>query len=174
MIRKFCSKSIVLLSVMFVLFFAGNASATNITTNATVVTAVTVLEVTPLDFGSFVAPVLAETITLDTTGVLTPGIISHLGGHNVGEASVAGHAIGDTVHVIVTGGTLTGSLGGNMTVRINCQGPVGVAGTVETFCDFTSTLGGTEIVTIGGELDVNAGQTSGVYTGNVTVTAGYY
>jgi len=153
-----------------------NASATPITTNATVVGVVTVAEVTPLDFGSF-APDSAtpQTITFNAGGTIgATGNIVLLGGEIGGVASTTGPTAGSTVQVVVLGG-LINSAGNSMTVQINCLGPgVGaVLGTLDGSCTFTS-AGGLENVQIGGVLAVGANQPAGAYTGTVTVTAGFF
>jgi len=173
MFKKMNFKAIVLSSVMFVLCFAVNASATPINTTATVVTSVTVAEVTPFNFGSFVPDTSIQTVTFNAGGTIgaTGGIVL-LGGEVGGVASTSGPSAADTVQVFVTGGLLT-SGGNNMTVAGNCMGPGGALGTNDGSCTFTS-AGGTENVQIGGVLTVGANQPTGVYTGTIEVTAGFF
>ena len=176
MFTKYHFKSIVLSSFLIVFGFAYNASATDINTSATVVTSVTVAEVTPLNFGTFVPAVGAETITFDAGGTISAPSITFLGGEIGGEASTSGPASGDTVIVFVTGTTLTNAGGPDMPIRGNCLGPNGGGlGTDNGFCTFGS-LGGLETVQIGAKLDVGAAavQTGGIYTGVLVVVAGFY
>ena len=173
MFGKIKCKSIVLASVLFVLCFAYNASATPINTSATVVTSVTVAEVTAFSFGSFVTDSSVQTVTFDAGGTISAsGGIVLVGGEIGGVASTTGPSNLDTVVVNVLGTTLTGP-GAPMTLEGNCMGPLGALGTYNGSCQFTS-AGGTENVQIGGRLTVGANQTSGVYTGTLAVTAGYY
>ncbi|MFQ6615031.1 MAG: DUF4402 domain-containing protein [Fidelibacterota bacterium] len=174
MLGKFCSKSISLLSVIFVLCFVGNASAVNITTNATVVSAVTVAEVTPLDFGSFVPDPVGDTITFNAGGTIAAGSGATvlLGGEVGGVASTNGPTLGSTVQVFVTGGNIASGVN-TMAVQVNCLGPGGALGTLDGSCTFTS-AGGLESVQIGGVLTVAPAQPAGAYTGFVSVTAGFF
>ncbi len=115
----------------------------------------------------------AQTITFDAGGTIsaTGGIVL-LGGEVGGVASTTGPSATDTVQVFVTGGLLT-SGGNNMTVRGNCRGPGGGLGGYDGSCTCTS-AGGTENVEIGGDLAVGANQPSGLYTGTIEVTAGFF
>lgn len=173
MLRKFNCKSILLSSIMFVLCFAYNASATDINTSATVVSSVTVAEVTPFNFGSFVPDTSIQTVSFDAGGTIgaTGGIVL-LGGEVGGVASTSGPTAGTTVQVFVTGTTLTSGLN-SMALVGNCMGPGGALGTDNGSCTFTS-AGGVENVQIGGKLTVGANQPTGVYTGVLAVTAGFF
>jgi uncharacterized protein DUF4402 len=175
MLRKFCSKSIVLSNIMFVLCFVCNASAATFTTNATVVGSVTVAEVTPLDFGSFVPDPGGDTITFNAGGTISAaGASVLLGGEIGGVVSTNNQAITDNVQVFVTGGLIT-SGGNNMTVQLNCMGPnAGVLGTLDGSCTFVSPAGSPDNVQIGGVLTYGAAQPAGAYTGLLTVTAGFF
>ncbi len=161
-------------SIIFILGFAYYASATPINTSATVVTSVTVAEVTPFNFGSFTVGVVGGVLTFDAGGTISAAPdITHLGGEVGGVASTTGPSASDTVQVFVTGTTLTG-IGPAMPIVGNCKGP-GAAplGADNGSCTFTS-AGGVENVQIGGKLTVGASQTPGLYSGTIEVTAGFF
>lgn len=173
MFEKIKYKAIVFSSVFFVLCFAYNVSATPITTSASVVTAVTVTEVTALNFGLFVTDTTLQTITFEPGGTISgSGAIVLVGGDVMGVASTSGPSLNDTVVVNVLGTVLTGP-GLDMPLEGICQGPGGALGTYNGSCNFVSG-GGTENVQIGGRLTVNPNQTGGLYTGTLAVVAGYY
>jgi len=174
MFEKIKCKSIVLSSIIFILGFAYYASATPINTSATVITSVTVAEVTPLNFGSFTVGVAGGVLTFDAGGTISADPdITHLGGEVGGVASTTGPSASDTVLVFVTGTTLTGPAP-PMVIVGNCKGP-GAAplGTDNGSCTFTS-AGGVENVQIGGKLTVGASQPPGLYSGTIEVTAGFF
>lgn len=174
MFGKFNYKSIVLSSVMFVLCFAYNASATDINTSATVVTSVAVAEVTQFNFGFFVPDTSIQTVSFDAGGTIsaTGGIVL-LGGEVPGVASTTGPSASDNVEVFVTGTTLDNGPN-SMAIVGNCKGPgAAVLGTDNGSCTFVSG-GGVENVQIGGKLTVGASQPTGVYNGVLAVTAGFY
>lgn len=174
MFEKIKFKAIVFFSVFFVLCFAYNVSATPINTSATVVTSVTVAEVTPFSFGAFVPDPAGDIVAFDAGGsISSAGTTVFVGGDVGGEASTTGPIIASFVEVFVVGTVLSGP-GLDMPLVGNCMGPNGgLLGTDNGSCTFTS-IGGVEIVQIGGKLTVGAGQTPGAYSGTIEVTAGYY
>lgn len=174
MFEKIKGKSIVFSSVLFVLCFAYNVSATPINTNASVVTSVTVAQLTAFSFGAFVPDPLGDTVSFDAGGSISAtGATVFLGGDVGGVASTTGPTIGTFVEVFVLGTTLTG-VGAPMPLVGNCMGPNGgLLGTDNGSCTFTS-AGGVENVQIGGKLTVGIAQAPGLYSGTIEVTAGYY
>jgi hypothetical protein len=176
MFEKIRYKSIVLSSVLFVLCFAYNASATPITTSAEVVGNITVTQVTALNFGQFSVGVAGGVIDFDAdaAAISASGDVLLIGGEAMGVAQLdtSGAGAGTPVTVTVTGATLT-SGGNTMTVDANCKGP-GAAplGADNSPCGFIST-GGADNVAIGGKLNVSANQPVGVYSGFIQVTAAF-
>lgn len=177
MFKKFNCKSILLSSLLAVLGFATNASATPINTTAEVVGNITVTEQTPLNFGQFTVGNVGGVITFDAGGVISaaPDILL-LGGETGGVARLdtTGTPVAALVTVTVTGTNLTNGAN-TMTIVGNCLGPVvnfGV-GADNGNCTFTSNQSATDDVQIGGKLTVGANQPTGVYTGTLEVTAAF-
>ena len=175
-LEKLKCKLIVLSSVLFVLCFAYNASATPINTSAEVVGNITVTELTPLNFGQFTVGVLGGVIDFDADGaaISAGGDVALIGGEIPGVARLdtTGTGIGAAVTVTVTG-TLLVSGGNNMTIVGNCQGPGGPLGADNGNCGFISNQSATDDVQIGGKLTVGASQPVGVYNGTLEVTAAF-
>lgn len=173
MFEKIKCKSIVLSSIIFVLCFAYNASAANITANAEIVGNISITPVAALDFGQFSSGITAGTVTLSTSGAIsssTPNIVL-LGGEITGIAQLntMGAGGGTPVTVTATGGNLTGP--GLMLLHPTCEGPGGIEGLPDLGCTFTATGSPTDLLILGGVLDVAANQPVGVYSGVITVTA---
>ena len=173
MFEKIKCKSIVLSSIIFVLCFAYNASAADITANAEIVGNISVTQVTPLDFGQFSSGISGGFVTYSTSGLIsssTPDIVL-LGGEITGIANLdtSGAGLGTPVTVTVTGGNLTGP--GLMQLHPTCEGPGGVEGAPDAGCTFTATGSPTDSLILGGVLTVAANQPVGTYTGVMVVTA---
>lgn len=168
------SLRIKLFSLFLVLFFVGNANATDINVTATVLTQVTVTEGTALNFGSFVVGATGGDITFDAgTAITAVADILLLGGEVGGIAELDTSALaGETITVTVTGTTLTGA-GTPMTLVGNCQGNGGALGADNGDCTFTSQNIAVDPVDIGGVLTVNGAQAAGVYTGILDVVANF-
>ncbi len=172
MFEKIKCKSIVLSSIIFVLCFAYNARAANITANAEIVGNISITPVAALDFGQFSSGITAGTVTLSTSGLIsasTPDIVL-LGNEITGIAFLDTSAAGlGLVTVTVTGTTLSGA--GSMDLHPTCEGPGGIEGPPDLGCTFTATGSPTDLLILGGVLDVAANQPVGVYSGVITVTA---
>jgi hypothetical protein len=173
MFRNF--KLSALSSVMFVLCFAYNASATPINTSAEVVGNITVTEQTPLNFGQFTVGIAGGVISFDAGTAISPGgDVLLLGGEigGVARLDTTGAGPATPVTVTVTGTTLA-SGGNTMPIVGNCLGPAGALGADNGACTFNSNNTATDDVQIGGKLSVGANQPSGVYTGTLEVTAAF-
>jgi hypothetical protein len=175
MFKKFYRKSFIITGFMFVFLLACNASATPITTTAEVVTAITVTEQTPLNFGRFSVGAVGGVVTFDAGGTVSvSGDVVHLGSEvgGVARLDTSGFAGGTPVTVSVTGTTLV-SGGNSMAVVGNCLGPAGVLGADNGSCTFSSNATTTDDVQIGGKLTVGGSQPVGVYSGTLEVVAAY-
>jgi len=173
MFKKF--KSIALSSVLFVVGFAYNASATPINTSAEVVGNITVTEQTPLNFGQFTVGIAGGVINFDAGSTISAGGDVLLLGGDVGGVArldTTGAGAATPVTVTVTGTTLA-SGGNTMPLVGNCLGPAGALGADNGSCTFSSNNTATDDVQIGGKLSVGANQPSGVYTGTLEVTAAF-
>ena len=167
-------KSIVSSSVMFVLCFAYNASATPINTSADILTSITVTEQTPLNFGQFTVGAVGGDLRFDAGGAINADPdITHLGGETGGVARLDTSGTGNVpITVTVTGTTLT-SGANTMNIAGNCRGFLGVLGADNGQCTYTSQQSATDDVQIGGVLTVGASQAPGNYTGTLEVVAGF-
>ena len=164
-------KSIILSSVMLVLFFAYNVSATPITTNARVVSSATVSAVDNLNFGLFSVGVVGCDITFNAGDIISADPdVTLLGSELGGEVTVGGTAIGDNVQVNLTATDLTGP--GTMTIVPDCQ-LQGAGAPTANLCTYVAT-GATDTVQVGGVLTVGASQPVGLYSGSIEVTAGFF
>lgn len=173
MFKKF--KSIALSSVLFVVGFAYNASATPINTSAEIVGNITVTEQTPLNFGQFTVGIAGGVISFDAGSIISAGGDVLLLGGDVGGVArldTTGAGALTPVTVTVTGTTLA-SGGNTMAIVGNCLGPAGVLGADNGNCTFISNNSATDDVQIGGKLTVGANQPTGVYTGTLEVTAAF-
>jgi len=173
MFKKF--KSIALFSVLFVVGFAYNASATPISTSAEVVGNITVTEQTPLNFGKFTVGIAGGVISFDAGSTISAGGDVLLLGGDVGGVArldTTGAGAATPVTVTVTGTTLA-SGGNTMPLVGNCLGPAGALGADNGSCTFSSNNTATDDVQIGGKLSVGANQPSGVYNGTLEVTAAF-
>ena len=174
MFEKIKCKSIVLSSIIFVLCFAYNASAADITANAEIVGNISVTPVAALDFGQFSSGISAGTVTFSTSGAISSSTLDIvlLGGEINGIANLdtTGAGAGTPVTVTVTGTTLTGA--GLMDLHPTCEGPGGLGeGLPDAGCNIIATGGASDSLILGGVLDVAAAQPVGTYSGVIVVTA---
>lgn len=167
---KFSAKIVAAALVASAAFVSLNASAVDGTANAdaTVVTALTVVENTRMNFGSFTNA--AGVISMDTTGSRMNGVPTALlggaAGGTAGQVTVNGSA-NATYTVSGTGGNLNAGGATNL-VLSNIAFADAAAGSVGTIG-----AGGTQVLKVGGDLDVPAGAPAGTYTGTYTVTVNY-
>lgn len=175
MFKEFNCKSIILSGCLMVLGFANHVSASPITTNATILTSITVSEQTPLDFGSFTVGVVGGNLRFDAGGAINPAPdITLLGGEQGGVARLdtSGGSTNAPVTVTVTGTTLTS--GANfMNIQGNCRGNGGALGADNGSCTYNSQDIAADDVQIGGVLAVGASQPAGTYSGTLEVVAGF-
>ena len=175
MFEKIKCKSIVLSSIIFVLCFAYNASATDINSTAEVLTNVSVTEITPLDFGQFSSGTLAGGVNFDAgSAISASGGVTLLGGEISGlaELDTTGKVAGTTVTVTTIATSLDDG-GNSMGLVANCFGPGGPVGGDNGNCTFSSSSAPAELVIIGGKLTVGANQPPGVYNGIISVIAAF-
>jgi hypothetical protein len=164
---KFFTFAVVMIAFTTTTFGQATATAT-----ATIVSPITIVRVTDMNFGNVVTSAVAGTV------VLTPAAVrSTTGGASIlaaqpGTVTAATFTVGGTA-AFTYAITLPGS------VTIDDAGP-GVAMTVNTFTSTptpTGTIGagGTQTLQVGATLNVGASQVGGVYTSAVpfTVTVNY-
>lgn len=165
--------------LFFFIAFLGlsvNANATNIVTDAVVLTAITVTAGVNLNFGTFSTNGLAETVSFPSdTGTIAAGAnVALLGGEVIGTADLdtlgAGAGAGTTITITLTATNLLN--GANfMILTPDCTGPGGVLGVGA--CTFLATPGAAETVSVGGSLAVGVAQVAGTYAGTVDVIASF-
>jgi len=134
------------------------------TSNARVITPLTVTATTALEFGNLAASANAGTI--DQAGSVTGGVTAVTGGATraPGVFTVAGEASASTPYTFTLPSTATLTSGANsMTATLSYA-----SGTSSR-----TLSSGSDTVTINGVLAVAANQASGAYTGTYTVTANY-
>jgi hypothetical protein len=168
-------KQIFKLSAFAIIMIAFTASAygqATATASATIVSPITILRVTDMDFGNVVTSAATGTVVLDPAGTR-----STTGGASIlvaqpGTVTAATFTVGGTA-----GFTYDISLPGSVTID---DPGLGAPMTVDTFTsDPTPTgtigAGGTETLSVGATLNVGANQVGGVYTSAApfTVTVNY-
>ena len=152
-------------STFLFLFFASSAFAASATgtSNARVVTPISVSATTALEFGSFASSGALGTIT--QAGVVTGGVTVLSAGatRTAGVFTVTGEASAGYTFTLPATATLT-SGANNMTANLSYASGTGSR---------TLSAGGTDNVTVNGVLSVAANQATGAYTGTYSVTAVY-
>ena len=178
MFKSIKFKVVLIASIFSVLVFVNNVSATQINTNANVLSELTVTTNNDLDFGSF-STIGADTILFPANGgISSGGNVTLLGGESIGLVTITSNAAPNASLVTVILSTITTltcfACGGTpMTLVPDCE-IVGGGGTQSlNECTFSSTATIDDQVQIGGSLSVNAVQNIGVYSGSIEVTAGY-
>jgi hypothetical protein len=127
-----------------------------------------------LEFGRIVASGVAGTVTVDAAGTAVDGGgATYVSGAAAGQCLLQGNiSTAYTVDYVVN--DLTGP-GANMTLtslesdNLNGDGPFSGLGTFTANLD----VNGEDTLSIGGTLNVGAGQVTGSYTGTVVVTVDY-
>lgn len=161
---------------------AQNTDNDDVAATATVVQAITVTAVETLDFGTFIAPVGAGSITIDSDA--TPDNSSTTDYSGIGGASFLVTAgtpgsvevvADDATAFSLTVGTITNLTGpgtdmaiSNVTIAGAAPGAAGVNAAVNTTDDVTA-----REFEVGADLAVAAGQAGGTYTGSVNIIATY-
>ncbi|HEY0054361.1 MAG TPA: DUF4402 domain-containing protein [Pedobacter sp.] len=154
--------------------FAQTGVNTTATASATIVTPISILKTTDLNFGNVAVNATAGTVLLDAIGgtpTTTPtgGVTLPTAAGNARTAAaftVSGQP-SYTYAITLPGSptTLTGASGGQMTVNLWTSLP-SATGTIGG--------GGTQTLYVGATLNVTGGQTSGLYTGApFTVSVNY-
>lgn len=157
--------------------FAANSNAADTaqaSSNATVITPITIASSSDLMFGSFAPATAAGTITVGTDGNRTAinAVESTIGGTpTAAHFDVTGQAEA-TYSIAITNSEL--SDGGINTMALttfnDLSGAGATSGKVETG---TLTLSGTQTIFVGGTLTVGADQVGGAYAGTIDVTVEY-
>ncbi len=144
---------------------ASSAFATDLTGNATaqIQQAISIVEDTPMAFGTVAVDGTAGTVTIDAAGAVTgPGGYSFSGSPAAGTFTATGDA-STAVTIGFTAGSLTGP-GAAMTLNNFTNDAGGSPATG---------AGGTLTFNVGADLLVNLAQVSGAYAGTYTVTVNY-
>lgn len=164
LIRKH-SAIIAAASLVGLAIFSGSVLATDLTANAsaTIVAPLSIVENTPMDFGSISADATnATNVTLDLVNTVTSA-------DGAGVVPASGAASGDF--------TVSGA--GNLAIAVSytagsLTGP-GAAMAVSGFTDNApaNLTAGTATFQVGADLAVGANQTAGAYSGTYTITVIY-
>ncbi len=138
------------------------------TANATIVAPITISANLTLEFGQIVTGIAASVVRIDTAGArsLVSGNASLAGGtFRAATFDITGEA-STTYAITLPGGaaTLTGTPSGTMTVDTWTSNPAATG---------TLSGGGTQTISVGGDLNIGASQAQGSYTGTYTVTVDY-
>jgi spore coat protein U-like protein len=161
------------LSVGALMSGPAQAVTDDLTVDAVIVEAITLdCGTTPLDFGNLDSAA-ASVVTVSSAGVRSATVPASLvagGTPNAGVCALDG-ADGLVVDLNIPDDTITD---GTDTLAISnfTVGGTAVAGGPNDF-DVTLQVGGSENLTIGGDLTLLGGEGAGVYTGTITVTATY-
>ena len=142
---------------------AANATVGSGTATANIVSAITITEDVPLNFGTIVPAASAGTVAIASGGGFTCNAPLTCSGTNAAGALHANGTANQAVS-IATGATATLNSGANS---------MGVASIAPSATTGTLSAAGQINFTVGGTLTVGASQAAGVYTGNYSVTVNY-
>jgi len=164
---KFFALTIALLAITISSFAQVSATAT---TTATIITPIAISKTIDMNFGNVaVSPTIAGTVVLTPAGTRTKtgGVTLPAVAGTVAAASFNVTGLGTSTYTITLPGTitLTGVPSGSMTVGTFVSNPSGTG----------ALTAGAQTLTVGGTLNVGAGQAAGVYsnTTDMTVTVNY-
>ena len=148
-----------------------SATVLGVSGSAVIAATMSIAKTSDLDFGIIAAPAGASTMVLSTAGARTGG---------GGAVAVSGGTVTNAVFTI--GGSANATYGVTFTPDPAVLSGPGVDMTVDTWTWLSATSGnatltlsgaGADTMTIGGTLQIGAGQTAGAYTGTFDVTVDY-
>lgn len=153
------------------------AATTNVNISAIVLAPIQVTQTRTLNFGSLTEGGIGTLkVAVDDTPTAGGGVTSIGGTIQAGGFKIQGSAGAAVTVTAPTKATITETVGGVATMTVNAfnlaePGPAGT--TAGTLTDTSLAAASVAGYRIGGTLNVGAGQTTGTYTGTVTVTANY-
>jgi hypothetical protein len=154
---------------------AGAQAATQTgTSRAVALRPITLVNATPLDFGSIVPGVTNGTVTINArTGVRTRTVVTLVGSTFSRAQFVAAGTVGRVVTLTVNAPTIVLTSGVN-TMAINTLRVSANGGAVRTFGQ-NYTIPATGVITynVGGRLNVTANKPAGLYNGTFALTLNY-
>ena len=169
--------SIICMMAVFTTKVMAQVTLTGNTAGATLVTALTITNTTPLNFGVIAIPATAGSVTLSTAGLRTPTgctIVASGTQKTVAKFDLTGTAgatysftLPSSITVTKVSSTETMTID-NFVVNVDAAGEVAY-GSIGT-CTLTS---GASSVLVGGKLNIGASQVLGVYAGTYTVIVDY-
>ena len=159
---KFFALTIALLAITISSFAQVSATAT---TTATIITPIAISKTIDMNFGNVaVSPTIAGTVVLTPAGTRTKtgGVTLPAVAGTVAAASFNVTGLGTSTYTITLPGTitLTGVPSGSMTVGTFVSNPSGTG----------ALTAGAQTLTVGGTLNVGAGQAAGVYSNTTDMT----
>lgn len=149
-------------------FAAQNSATGSGTANARIITAISIVPGTALNFGDIVASGAVGTVSVDAAGVRTSAGGATLGnptGVAAGAFTVNGQANATYAITLPANGVVTVVSGANsMAVNTFVSNPSGTG---------TLSAGGSQALAVGATLSVGINQAAGSYTGTYNVTVAY-
>lgn len=149
-------------------FAAQNTATGTGTANARIITAISIVPGTALNFGDVVPSAVAGTVSVDAAGVRTSAGGATLGsatGVAAGAFTVNGQANATYAITLPANGVVTVASGANtMNVNNFVSNPAGTG---------TLSAGGSQALAVGATLSVGISQAAGSYTGTYQVTVAY-
>ena len=146
----------------------GASASVNSTAKATIVTAIAIEEVSPLNFGKIIAASTPGKVAIQTDGSRTVA---------QGNVALFNQSSDHQAAVFKTIGSPKATYSLSFSSNVSLTGPVGSDPmTVEGFVHNTDGIlddSGEDTFAVGATLNVGAYQTAGEYTGTFTVTAAY-
>lgn len=147
---------------------AQNSATGTGTANARIITAISIVPGTALNFGDIVPSAAAGTVAVSTAGVRTSAGGATLGsatGVAAGAFTVSGQANATYALTLPANGVVTVTSGANsMGVNSFVSNPSGTG---------TLSAGGSQALAVGATLSVGINQAAGSYTGTYQVTVAY-
>lgn len=147
--------------ILLVLLTGTAFGQTPVTSSAEIIEAITLTEVTGLNFGK--VDNTAGTVIISTAGVVT-GTKTQISGGTTSAAELTVTGEPNEAYTITVPTTTTLSDGGSATMDVT-----GIDHNATQVLDAS----GNETVNLGGTLTVGATQTTGSYTGTISVTVAY-
>lgn len=152
------------------------------TAGAELVTALTITNTTPMNFGVIAIPATAGTVAMNTAGLRTPSgctIVATGTPKTVALFTVGGTANDNYTLTLPTsilvqtdgGGTTKDMTIDNIVVKVDAAGEAAYTVPINTP---TLSAGGASTFLVGGTLNIQASQVLGVYAGTYTVVIDYF